>query len=257
MSDKSLICNIFQILGTIANVGFLIAGCRLRSVLESAGEVESFSPPALHRPIAKGDQMPRFKFRTLATVAILAFAGFVAASAIAQAETIDFSGLANGTAVTNEYAGVVFSLVGGPDSSGPPTTNAYYGEEGLANSTNPDYPTANILNMAFTSPVSGVSFTIDNYGDNGTTFYDASNGSTANIAGDSSGFTLVSVAGSGITNLQINNGFSSDESWYFAIQQLSFTPSGSIETPEPGSFVLFGSGVLGMAGMLRRKFLGI
>jgi hypothetical protein len=37
----------------------------------------------------------------------------------------------------------------------------------------------------------------------------------------------------------------------------NFETSGSTEIPEPGSFVLFGTGALGVAGMLRRKFLGI
>ena len=195
--------------------------------------------------------MGRFKF------AIFALVGVLAASFVARAETVDFSGLASGTAVTNQYSGVVFSLQGGPDSSGPPTT-WNYDEEALGNSTHSGYPTASILDITFTSPASGLSFTFDNYGDNGATFYTAYDGatvvSTGNIS-DVGDFDLVAVAGSGITDLQLNNGTGGDGSWYFGVQELTFTSGNVTATPEPGSFLLFGTGILGMAGMLRRKFL--
>jgi len=138
------------------------------------------------------------------------FASIVLLSAapIAHASTIFFGDLANGTPVTNQYAGVVFSLMGLPDSGGPPTINTYSAGTGLANSTNPDYPTANILDMAFTSPVSDVSFTFDNYNNSSlgdaTTFtaYAGSmvvdTGSLQNVSG---AFQLVTVTGSGITDL--------------------------------------------------------
>jgi len=193
---------------------------------------------------------------TAITCAALACAAVIAAAPNVRADSIDFSSLADGTAVTTEYPGVTFSLEGGPDSSGPPTINSYEGEGGaLANSTNPDYPTANILNIAFAAPVSGVSFTFDNEGDNGTTLYLASNGSTANISGDSSGFTLVTVAGGGITNLQINNGYPSDASWYFDIQELNYTLSGTTSAPEPGTLglTLIGLGSLGLMMVMRKR----
>jgi hypothetical protein len=40
----------------------------------------------------------------------------------ATADTIDFSGLANGTVVSTQYPGVVFSLSGGPGPDGSPVT---------------------------------------------------------------------------------------------------------------------------------------
>jgi hypothetical protein len=65
-------------------------------------------------------------------------------------------------------------------------------------------------------------------------------------------FSLVTVSGSGITDLQISNGDSAY--WLFEVGAVTFT-SGDAETPEPSSLLLLGTGILGMAGMLRRKIL--
>ena len=72
------------------------------------------------------------------------------------------------------------------------------------------YPTANILNMAFTSPVTGLSCTFDNYGTGAPTFYTAFDAldnviATANISSVQN-FGLITVAGTGVADLQINNG---------------------------------------------------
>jgi hypothetical protein len=188
----------------------------------------------------------------------LACAAFAAASSVALADiNIDFSGLPDGTAVTNQYAGVVFSLEGGPDSSGPPTTNNY-GGEALSNSTNPDYPTASILNLAFTAPVSNLSFTFNNQGDPGFdaptsyTAFDAGNNviSTGDISTINS-FTLVTVPGAGIADLQINNN-NGGNNWYFSVQEVSATQSLAV-TPEPSYLAVLGSALMALVVVRWRK----
>lgn len=196
--------------------------------------------------------MLRFRF------AIFAIAAVFAGTAIAQAEEIDFTGLSAGTAVSNQFPGVVFSLAGGGVTSGSPVISGFEGSggSGLTNSNSGSYPTANILDIVFTSPVSGLSFTFENWGDGNGSFYTAYDGTTVIDTLDISGtpdWGLVTITGSGITELQINNN-ANGGNWEFAVGELSFTPE-TAETPEPGSFLLLGTGIAGLAGMLRRKFL--
>ena len=185
----------------------------------------------------------------------LAIIAGVALSISAHAATIDFSGLSNGTFVTNQYAGVVFSLIGGPDSSGAPVTNNYNGE-GLANSTNPDYPTANILDIAFTSPVSNVSFTFNNNGGSSTfyTAFNASNGVVdTNSLPSGNAFVPVTVTGSGISDLQLNNGTAGNSNWYFAIQQLSFDQASVSPVPLPSTWGMLIVGLMGLTAVSYRR----
>jgi hypothetical protein len=176
----------------------------------------------------------------------------------ARATTINFSGLANGTTVTTQYAGVVFSLAGGPDSSGSPTIWNYAGAA-LANSNNSDYPTANILNVAFSAPVSNLSFTFDNYTNSGggaATTYTAYNaaddvvatGNLQEAGAVSGGFDLFTVAGSGITDLQFNNN-NGEDSWYYAVQTISYTGG----VPEPSTWALMLMGLAGLGAVARRQ----
>lgn len=133
--------------------------------------------------------------------------------AAAATVTIDFSTLAAGTAVTNQYPGVIFSLMGEPDHSGPPKVNI---EGYLVNSTNVTatglFPTANILDISFASPVYFVSFIFYNGGDNlaiynvGSTFtaYNGGNTVASGPLDTTEGPPAVFIS-PGIDDLQINN----------------------------------------------------
>jgi hypothetical protein len=196
-----------------------------------------------------------------ATVALLTVAP------AANATTINFNALTPGTAVTNQFAGVVFSLIGGPDSAGAPTTGYAlfdYSFSSLANSHNtsplPDYangyPTANILDIAFSSPVTSVLFTFNNYGGgNGSNYHAFGPGASLISFGDLSsvnGFTVVSVGGSGTTDLQLSNGSDGSYSWIFGVGSLSYSA-----VPETSTWVMMLAGFagLGFAGYRRSKTL--
>lgn len=200
-------------------------------------------------------------------VALVA-ATFAFGASAATATTVDFTTLAAGTAVTTQFAGVTFSLLGGPSSSGSPiaTTIFGYNPVALSNSNSGYYPTSDSVVATFSSAVSGVSFTFENFGVNSSsnyTAYDASNNivssgflgnDTAPAFGGAAGFGLpfiVNVAGSGITKLQISNGFGTRRSWEFGIGQVSFVAG----VPEASSWVMMiaGFGLVGAA--MRRKAL--
>jgi hypothetical protein len=173
----------------------------------------------------------------------------------ASAGSIDFTTVAAGTPVTNQYAGVTFSLLDSPTTSTPIVTNVFGGINALTNSDTNYYPTAFTLDAAFSSAASGISFTFNNFGTNDSspstwTAYDASHNvvSSGNLA-DVQDYSWITVAGSGITDLQISNGGVTN--WQFGISQFNFT-SGAV--PEPASWAMMVAG-FGLAGaaMRRRK----
>jgi hypothetical protein len=177
---------------------------------------------------------------------------------VASATTIDFSTLPLYTPVTTQFPGVVFSLMGGPaDPTQPPVTGSF-GSPSLGNSPTGEYPTTNILDIAFSSPVSNLSFTFDNFGDNNgfgapSYFYayDGSSGliSSGNI-GSVNGFPSVAVTGSGIRDLQISNGSGGSYDWEFGVGSITYAAA-----PEPATWILLMSGFGGIAalGYLQRR----
>ncbi len=181
---------------------------------------------------------------------LLAFAVAVALPAVAGAVTIDFAALPGGTAVTTQYPGVVFSLQGGTFSAGDPVVA--FG--GLSNTASGNYPTANFLNASFTAPASDVSFTFENYGNNGASAYfayDSNNvlltsGNLFNVAN----FSLVTVNASNVALLQFSNGTNGSSNGQFAVGQLSF--NGAVPEAATWAMLIAGFGLVG-ATMRRRR----
>lgn len=184
---------------------------------------------------------------------LLAGAVFVLASASAAfaSTTYDFTTLPVGAVASNTYAGVVITEQnpGGTDITDTQAnigiivglTNSEYGYTQDVNDNYPYYPTEQQIVFDFTSPVSGVSFTFDNWGSNGRSTYTAYNGATvvssANIGSDNG--VLEVVAGSGITSLVIDN---QGNDWVYGVSNLTFNA-----VPEPATWAMFlvGFGTLG------------
>jgi hypothetical protein len=193
-------------------------------------------------------------------------AGLACASA-ASATTINFSALAPGTAVTTQYSGLTFSLIGGTDAGGAPTTGYadYDLTRSLANSSNTattaasssGYPTADILDVAFAHGVSGLSFSFSNYGGIDSTYTAYGAGGVVISSGDLSSvenFALVNVAGSGITDLQINNNTDGSRDWIFGVGELSYTnATNAVPEPTTWAVLILGMAAIGFAARRRRE----
>jgi PEP-CTERM motif len=65
--------------------------------------------------------------------------------------------------------------------------------------------------------------------------------------------TLADPTLESFTNLQLGGGYSTGSPEFLESFVLNATPTTSTATPEPGSILLLGSGLLGLAGAVRRK----
>ena len=198
----------------------------------------------------------------LAALAMLCFSSVNAAPI-----SINFSGLATGTPVTNQFSGVQFSLIGGPGPIGAPTISSYSGISELTNSTyGGAYPTSNILNITFADLASGISFGFNPAGsDNcasggrGATFYSAydiadrlvERGELGCTTGGSYG--VFNVASSGVHRLALDNGTNGSVSWWFGLRSLQADVTAASTVSEPSSYTMLVAGLLGFGFCFRQK----
>lgn len=197
------------------------------------------------------------------TLTALAVAGLVSISSTAQAaDTINFQKYAAGTLASAK--GVTFSTAGGSSDGTAVVSNGYFDSiNSLNNSSvvaqaNGNYPTAESLIFSFSQLASLVSFTYNNYGSlNGGfyTAYNSSNGviSTGNLDGIN-GFSTVTVSGTDISRLVLDNGTSGNYSWVFGVGQLNFTSAtGAVPEPATWAMMLAGFGLIGFAARRRQS----
>ncbi len=184
--------------------------------------------------------------KSIATAVMIAVLAFVAP---AFAGTITFSEYPTDTIITNQYAGVVFSA--GPISNSPPII-----KNDFANPTSPvlspqgqTYIFQGDFWMTFTNGAYGVSFDSGFWDTVGTgTFdvYDPAHNLLASLTNPILGIYTLDLSAYGIIGSIYFNSVTDPAG--AAIDNLAFN-----SVPEPGSLVLLGSGLIGLAGAIRRK----
>lgn len=195
--------------------------------------------------------------------AILATVLAAGLAASASATNWDFTTQPPGTAATNQFPGLTFSLFGAVDN-GPPVFDNAFGFpawRGLLNSTTNDYPTATNLRIDFATPQFIARIRMNNLGggNNGVvTGYDAASNVVGTVSMDYvDGFVFPGWAG--VSRLNFYNGqvdnFAGDpyeNSWLFTVQGVSTT------VPEAATWAMLiaGFGLVG-ATMRRRRAVAL
>ncbi len=191
--------------------------------------------------------------------ATLVLMGMVAAVP-AAAVTIDFSAQAAGTIVSTQFAGLTFSLSGGPSTAPAPIigygffdTALSLNNSGVFGLSTDGYPTGSLLTVDFAAPTSGISFTFNNYGTgNGSSasFYDAGNVLLGTLAIDvSNGLTPYSFGGTGVSRVVFDNATGGGGSWIFGVGQLTY---GAVPETASWAMLIAGFGLVGAAARRRR-----
>jgi len=196
----------------------------------------------------------------LAGASAAAFSALVSATAVdATTYTINFGLYPLYTPVTGG-PDVTISLQGAGSNYGTVPVTGSFGTYSLGNSSTGEYPTANILDFSFASPVSNISFFFDNFGgpyagicpgyrgcSYATTFdsHGVVEGSTS-LANAYGGYYR--VAGSTVSDLQFSNGAND---WEFGVYEVTYTTG----VPEPATWAMMLGGFGFVGYILRRRVL--
>ena len=197
------------------------------------------------------------KFQKIAVVGLAV--ALSATAAFGASVVVNFDNLNNGDVITNQYAGVTFSSTTGNVNyvtaqsqylSTPPNFLC----SGPANSSI-DCAQETFLN--FSSPVNGLNFDGMGVNDVGVeALIDVwTNGvfnSTVQVIGNAQGVNPDHIDLSGFSNITEIRLYNIVDGGGIGWDTFQYT-QGQGTTPEPGTLIMFGSGIIGLAGMLRRK----
>ena len=188
----------------------------------------------------------------------------VLGAAKANATLINFDTLpgggpvANNTFIGNQYAslGVTFSLFENGNPTWKPLATSSFlgmGSHGAGSGNGLYNVFADVLLIDFTTPVTNVSF--DTYGFFGddTSFnflaYDTGGSLLDTITNKDGGLMTVSFNGGSVSHIEV---LQENDLGTYRIDNLSFGPA-SAPVPEPGTWMLMGTGLVGLLGYGWRK----
>lgn len=197
------------------------------------------------------------KFQKIAVV-FLALA-LSATAAFGASVVVNFDNLNNGDVITNQYAGVTFSSTTGNVN--------YVTAQSQYQSTPPNFlcsgPAGGGIDCAqetflnFSSPVNGLNFDGMGVNDIGVeaqidVWTNGVFNSTVQVIGNAQGLAPDHIDLSGFSNVTEIRIYNIVDGGGIGWDTFQYT-QGQGTTPEPGTLIMFGSGIIGLAGMLRRK----
>jgi hypothetical protein len=197
------------------------------------------------------------KFQKIAVV-FLALA-LSATAAFGASVVVNFDNLNNGDVITNQYAGVTFSSTTGNVN--------YVTAQSQYQSTPPNFlcsgPASGGIDCAqetflnFSSPVNGLNFDGMGVNDIGVeaqidVWTNGVFNSTVQVIGNAQGLAPDHIDLSGFSNVTEIRIYNIVDGGGIGWDTFQYT-QGQGTTPEPGTLIMFGSGIIGLAGMLRRK----
>lgn len=189
---------------------------------------------------------------------------------ISNATVINFDTLSDGSALathstlTDQYSDLGVSFTGFEDGVEVDTfTDDYWGtspaggnywSNGLPDNAD-DWgdERRDTLRVTFEESASNIGF--DYWNSHGSlqitfNFYDSTNALLGTQSLNSNGWETVSFSYSGVSYFEMNQ---PRDDWFFSLDNLTFESEASDPVPEPATMLLFGTGLMGLVGIRRKK----